>query len=170
LEGRSAEGGAGFFDVGWERKITVVFQLDGLEEADHPSAIFQCFEHFNPGGRMTFMGGQSHDIALAEPLGGASYGGPMERRGLFEQEQLGFVVFRVEPGRNDFGVIQDEKVVRGDPAAQVAESGVLKSVGGAVDYEEAGMVPGFGRLGGDEVLGKVEMEVFEAHGGWLRAT
>jgi hypothetical protein len=29
----------------------------------------------------------------------------MERGGLFEQEQLGFVVFRVEPGRNDFGVI-----------------------------------------------------------------
>jgi hypothetical protein len=87
--------------------------------------------------------------------------------GFFREQDFHRPSFSTEAGGEDFGVVEQEKVFRADPSPEFVEAGMGERSVLPIDHQQAGVIPGVGRLAGDEVRGEVELIVGKemAHGG-----
>lgn len=74
-----------------------------------------------------------------------------------------------EPGRNDSGIVHDKYIAW----AKIFTDIVKVTVGNGVrrvswEHEQAGIVPLFGGMGGNQALWEVKGKVFYIHGLWRR--
>jgi hypothetical protein len=84
-------------------------------------------------------------------FGGGAEGGPPTRARFLEKEEFGAVLGANKAGRDDFGVIQYEKVSGGKEGGQVTNRSIGHFSSCSVNVEEAGRVAGMSGGGGNPI-------------------
>lgn len=70
----------------------------------------------------------------------------------------------VEAGGKDAGVIENDNIVGAEEIGQIAKMAVMELAGIAMQVQHAGTVASGGRFLGDELFGKMEVEIGNQHG------
>jgi hypothetical protein len=108
-----------------------------------------------------------------DPFPGAEEDPPFPGLGFFEEEDLhGATTIHFstsEPGGDDLGVVEDEEIARLEPLPEVGEGGVIAAVGVTFEDEQAGGIPLRSRVLGDQLGGKMKVEIGDQHSGPRRA-
>jgi hypothetical protein len=74
-----------------------------------------------------------------------------------------------QPGGKDPRIIEDHKLVAPEKLGKLGEETICELAGGAAEEEKAGGVAALERALGNELAGKVVVELVEPHGGSLAA-
>src|SRR5271169_129231 len=129
-------------------------EKQAFADSDLAAGADKAFPVVGLGGKLARQ--QNFDAAVEEIAGG----------GIVRTDWLSAcaIAATVEPCGKDAGVVEDQQVARPEQVRKLAEHAVGIAATRALQVEHAGAVADGERFLGDEVGGKVEMEIGKQHG------
>ena len=135
-------------------------------EGEHDRAVLVF--GLDPGGESA---GEGEPVAWPQPLGRPREGQPAPAAQIADQERLDRDVLTagratahaLQSRRDHPGVVEDQEVAAAQQARQIAHMSVVQAVGR--DIQKPRRIPRSDRALGDEIVGKIEIEEVDAHGG-----
>jgi hypothetical protein len=147
-----AEGAAALADVGGQRHFGDGFEVGFGEEAEDAFAAGEGFEDFGLDWFRARAGRWEEETHAGFGAGaGFDECDPVVRTGFVEEEDFEAAVGGGEGGAADFGIVEDEEVVRAEVFGEVVEVAVLNATIGAMVDEEAGFLAARRGMGGDQL-------------------
>jgi len=145
-----AELGAGE-DLGL--KFVLVTEEQALADAYLATGTNQAFPIVGFGGELP---GEQNLDAAAQKIAGC---GIVRAEGL----SAGALAATIEPGGKDAGVVEDHEIAGPQQIGEVAEQAIGIVAAGALQVQQAGSVTGGEGVLGNELVGKVEVEIGNQH-------
>jgi hypothetical protein len=124
-----------------------------LADADFAAGANQAFPIVGIGGEL--VGEENLDAPLKEIAGCA-----IVRAGGLSADAFAAAI---EPGGEDAGIVEDDEVTGAQQSREVAELAIGTVAASALQVQEAGTVASSERVLGDEIVGKVEVEIRNQH-------
>lgn len=143
-------------DVRRERRTAKGVQVELFHERTHNQLAARdgFFNTEKRGGRWGSVEGVRKEArARDEAFGGSSQGGPPAGAGFLKKQELGPILGTDETRRNDFGVVEHQKIPRGKQSRKILDEVIGEALGFPLDQEKACRVTRPGRFGGNLIGG-----------------
>ena len=127
-------------DVGRKRRTAKGVQVKLFHERTHNqlAAGDGFFNTEKRGGRWGSVEGVRKEVgARDEAFGGSSQGGPPAWAGFFKKQELGPILGTDESSRDDFGVVEHQKIPRGKQSRKILDEVIGEALGFPLDQEKA---------------------------------